>query len=71
MKEVFKSESKHNDEMKDEFNKVEKVIKTMERIKASKSLKVHRTEFDIVDWRFDLPTLLNNLNWFYASISAN
>jgi len=34
----------------------------MERIKSAKSLKVHRAEFDIVDWRFDLATLISNLH---------
>ena len=36
----------------------------VDRVKTfDQMLKVHRAEFDIVDWSFDMKALLNNLNW--------
>ena len=61
IREICRTQKK-NPELKVSLEKVEHVIQMIERVKAVESLKVHRVEFDIVDWRFDMKTLLSNLN---------
>ena len=34
--------------------KVHRFLKMMERVKFAKYLKIHKYEFDVVDWRFDM-----------------